>query len=291
MGKCIKTGWRVMVFLFFLTIITLTNTGSVLAASSSGWALINWSQATFTLSNTAAVIDWGAVPTLGIPSTQGSFSGTSVGLNGQPDIYTADFADGGPWSNTSAVSSQTLASNALTASANTGTPATPFDPTTAFPANQIFASSDLNIVSMSSFGNVFSQAVLSGQFTVSQDTNLLISVPYSLSLAMNNGNAVYNLADVTAALVLSDFDTTDPITSQSLILFQDAQTLSATGAASGLLNLNYNLLAFQPGTTIPFNYDLEASSTATASAAVPVPASFVLLAGGLLGLIAARRKV
>jgi len=297
-----RKGCERWVFIFLLTVFSsiaaFSNPGQAFAAYSNGQAFIDWSKAEFSLSNRDAFMDWGQPA-----SSQGSFSSATIGFNDPADIYNSvDFGDGF-WSNTYAAVAFSSGGTTLAAGANTGNPPTlfnPFDPSMNFPANQIAASSFLNMTSGNTFGSIFSQAVISGQFTVSQDTQLCIKVPYFLSLNMDdNADAEYNFADVTAALVLSDFDTTDNTTGQSLILISDIQPLSNIGASrSGDLTFDFELLArHEEGDLagMPFNYDLEVSATANASAAVraasvPEPASFLLLASGFCGLIALRQR-
>jgi hypothetical protein len=282
-----------------LAVVLLPGAGFALTVSSSGSASIDWSLLSFTLSNNATV-DWTANGLFGPGvSTQGSFSAVTAGVNEQPVIYDAvDFNDGA-WTNTAAAFTSTVGTNSAAGTANTGTPATAFDPATAFAANSINASSNVALNSKATTGDVFAQGVLSGQFTVSADSVLTVTVPYALALTMlSDLGALTNSAAVTTGLVLSDFNTTDPSTGQSLILKQDVQTLfnlingtgSFASSQSGLLTLTYGLFALDTFGN-PFVYDFEASATASASAqSVPEPATLILLGSGMAFLAIFRKR-
>jgi len=274
-----------------IAVVLLPGASYAITISSDGSASIDWSQLSFTLTS-GATVDW--------MGSQGSFSAVTAGVNVQPDIYDAvDFNDGA-WTNTAAAFTSTVGTNTAAGSANTGTPPTAFDPATSFAANSINAASNVALNSPATTGDVFAQGVLSGQFIVSADSTLSVTVPYTLALSMlSNLGALSNSAAVTAALVLSDFNTTDPATGQSLVLTQDVQTLSnlingigsfGPSSQSGVLTLTYGLFALDSFGN-PFVYDFEASATASASAqTVPEPATLILLGSGMAFLAIFRKR-
>jgi len=275
---------------FFLAVMFMMPGGSQANVSSSATALLNWSQATFTVSGPVGgavpVLDWTAAGLYGLGAdTRGSFSSVSTNYNGTVDPFAAvDAVDGAPWQKTFAAANPLTAPYSLAGSADTHSLMTPSDAAALAP-DRIYASSNLLLNTPLLTDAVSAQAILSGQFAVSANATLSVTVPYLITLAMN-GSPGSSYA--TAALVLSDFWGFDPKTGQSPVLFQDVQSLVLNGSQSGTLTLNYALTALDI-TGAPFIYDFEASATANSST-VPLPPALMLFGSGLIGLAAFRNR-
>ena len=305
-----------LVFIAVLVVMCVPVQSLAGGASSDGSANLNWTQFNMSIVpkilGTAVNVSW-FDPTLPQPpsplavDTRASFSGISTTLNGNVEPYSGvDSADGTPWQNTYATAGQGTVPNSVRGSADTHSSLTAaldangqlIVPAFATP-DRIYAASSIGLTSGNS-GAVLAEAVLSGQFWVDAASTLSVTVPYNLALQLTStGSDLINSGIVTAALVLSDFWTTDPATQQSLVLRQDVQSLAAwitdtdsTGALTktGTLSLTYDLLPFGYDLNgSPINvYDFEASATAQAS--VPEPISIVLLMIGMAGLGLAKRK-
>jgi hypothetical protein len=243
---------------------------SVSSVASLDWSLVSFSRADLNW------FDMTAVPPL---DTRGSLSSVSTTLGGLTDPYNSSFIDGAPWGTTTATWSPIA--NAVTTVTGHGETSTSLLLASAQIQSTvpIWASVDL------------AQAMFSGQFSVLTAGLLTVSVPYALSETITNDIAAIDiLTALIVGLTLSDFNTTDPVTGQSLILASSSDSYSAAilGAGSdlfsraGTLTLSLNLV---PGMI----YDFEAFAGTMAS--VPEPGTLLLLSCGLIGLGVFRRRL
>jgi hypothetical protein len=230
---------------------------------------------------------------------RGSLSGVGTILNGDPEIYNADYADGVPWQNTFVTFTQGTVPNTVKGTADThSSQVAAIDPNTSqlivppfAAANRLFASSNLALSTPLTTGSIFAQALLGGQFTVPTATNLTVSLSYSLLISLFSLGGNSNYAEAIAGLYLYDFNTEAVLAFDENIL---SQLINGDGSFSNsLLNQTLTLTwLLDPAVT----YDFEAFATVNADAAVaappavPEPISMVLLGTGMLGLAILRKR-
>ena len=159
-------------------------------------------------------------------------------------------------------------------------------PTGGITRGAALAISDITLTAPGAADVFIAQAVFSGQFTVTTAGTLSdIVAPYLLQLNLNSDVGGFSAGDVSVGLVLSDFDTTDPATGQSLILASDirsyansinglgSSTFTESSVRSGVSPANMPDLAILNFTLSPgITYDFEAFAATSASATtVPEP--------------------
>lgn len=276
--------FKYLVFIFVLAF--LPNHASAIVSTD---IFANLGVPTISLSG-GAILDWTAGSGA---DTRGSFAGVSTTFNGEVDPYFADYADGVPWQNTYTTASHGVTPNTAAGSADTHSSLIPaIPPTSILDPDRLYASSNIALSSTNS-ASIFSQAVLSGQFTVNQATTLTVNLPYSLRVLLSSTTGGFSAGDATAGLYLYDFWGTDPLTGQSPALLTSQQMIIAqilnsngvydSGLLSGTLTLNFDLIP-------NFVYDFEAFASTNSSAAVPLPGTVILFGPAVLALAMFRKK-
>ena len=317
MKKCFLS---VIAITFALAVIMVPGQGlAVPGATANGTASIDYNSLTFTFLGTLTFFD----ATGG--NLQGSLSGVDVSMGGVGDPYHSDAIDGLPWGNTSVLPPAGVHNFSTAADTVEGRAYTNVtDPALA----ELFASANVALTNSSfpvppsppnppplelpfnGIGSVdLAQAVFMGEFTADVDGLLTVTANYSLlynlGLLPGVGSGSFANAYVDAGLALYDFNGVDPFTGQSPLLASGFDLVSGmqpflsgaingpgtskSDSASGLLTLTYPLIALD-ATNNPIVYDFEAFVTAKSSAAVPEPATLILLVSGMLGLAAFRKK-
>ncbi len=272
--------FKYLVFIFVLAF--LPNHASAIVSTD---IFANLGVPTFSLSG-GAVLDWTAGTG---EESRASLAGVSTTFNGEADPYFADY--GFPWQNTYMTASHGTTPNTATGSADTHSSLTPAYLGTMDP-DRLYASSNISLSSTNS-ASVFSQAVLSGQFTVNQATTLTVTLPYTLRLLLSGAIGGFSAGDATAGLFLYDYNGYDPQTGQSPALLTSQQMIIAeilnsnavydSGLLSGTLTLNFGLVP-------DFIYDFEAFASTNSSAAVPLPGTVILFGPAVLALAMFRKK-